>query len=138
MFLAFLFAATAAVLGVSRAHAPPLAFRQSNLFGFVAKIVHSSASYALIGAGVGALSRKQLLAALIVLAYFYFLEPLFMVIPGLGMFYPFLLGGATSALAHRTAQFASVPASKLTRAGPCAHRSPHSLRTYLVSKMDPR
>lgn len=96
-----LIAATTAVIGVSlgaQLHATPLALGPSDLFGFIARIVLCSAIYTLIGVGIGALSRKQVPAVLIVLAYFYFLEPLLMIIPGFSMLYPFLPGGATSAL----------------------------------------
>ena len=62
----------------------------------------ASAVYMVLGVGIGALARHQLLAIGIVLGYFYFLEHVLMLIPGVNAVYPFLPGGATASLTRLT------------------------------------
>lgn len=54
--------------------------------------------YMVLGVSIGALARNQLVAIAIVLGYFYFLEFVLMMIPGVNVLYPFLPGGATASL----------------------------------------
>ncbi|MFZ2529207.1 MAG: hypothetical protein WAX14_16380 [Rhodococcus sp. (in: high G+C Gram-positive bacteria)] len=68
----------------------------------LARLAVAAAIYMLLGVGIGALARNQLVAVAIVLGYFYLLEYLFMIIPGLDALYPFLPGGATAALTDFT------------------------------------
>lgn len=69
--------------------------------GVLAALAGTSAAivaYTLIGAGIGALVRHQLIAAGVVLGYFSFGEILVLVVPGLNALYPYLPGGASAAL----------------------------------------
>lgn len=68
----------------------------------LARLAVAAAIYMLLGVGIGALARNQLVAVAIVLGYFYLLEYLLMIIPGLDALYPFLPGGATAALTDFT------------------------------------
>ncbi|MEE6257367.1 ABC transporter permease [Plantactinospora sonchi] len=65
------------------------------LFG---RLALTLAVHMLIGVGIGALLRNQAAALAAVLGYFYLLEPLLVLVPGAGWFYPFLPAGATAAL----------------------------------------
>lgn len=66
------------------------------------RLAVAAAIYMLLGVGIGALARHQLVAVAIVLGYFYLLEYLLMIVPGLNALYPFLPGGATAALTDFT------------------------------------
>lgn len=66
------------------------------------RIAVTAAIYMIIGVAIGALARHQLTAVGIVLGYFYFLEYLLMIIPGVNAIYPFLPGGASAALTRFT------------------------------------
>lgn len=70
----------------------------------------AAAIYMLLGVGIGAVARHQLLAIGITLGYFYFVENLMMILPGLNVAYPFLPGGATAALTGSTAVLEMVAA----------------------------
>ena len=58
----------------------------------------AAAVYTVLGVGIGALARNQLVAVGIVLGYFYFLEFVLMMLPGVSSLYPFMPGGATASL----------------------------------------
>lgn len=58
----------------------------------------AAAVYMVLGVSIGALARSQLVAIAIVLGYFYLLEFVLMMIPGVNTLYPFLPGGATASL----------------------------------------
>ncbi|MGF2947663.1 ABC transporter permease [Microbacterium alcoholitolerans] len=58
----------------------------------------AAAVYMVLGVSIGALARSQLIAIAIVLGYFYLLEFVLMMIPGVNAVYPFLPGGATASL----------------------------------------
>ncbi|MGI6877773.1 ABC transporter permease [Microbacterium sp. gxy059] len=58
----------------------------------------AAAVYMVIGVSIGALARSPLVAVAIVLGYFYLLEFLLMMIPGVNSLYPVLPGGATASL----------------------------------------
>lgn len=62
----------------------------------------ASAVYMVLGVAIGALARNQLVAIGVVLGYFYFLEYVVMLIPGVNLVYPFLPGGATASLTRFT------------------------------------
>jgi hypothetical protein len=62
----------------------------------------TAAIYTLIGVAIGALARHQLISIGIVLGYFYFLEYLLMIVPGINTVYPYLPGGATASLTRFT------------------------------------
>lgn len=66
--------------------------------GYLLRLLVAATVYTVIGAAIGALARHQLLAVGIVLGYFYLLEPLLMIIPGVNAAYPYLPGGATAAI----------------------------------------
>lgn len=80
----------------------PLGLPMSALAPRMAGLAVAMAGYCLIGVAIGALVRKPLLAVGIVLGYFYFLENLLMLIPGINAIYPFLPAGATAALTGST------------------------------------
>ncbi|MFE6506346.1 ABC transporter permease [Nocardioides sp. NPDC057767] len=63
----------------------------------------AAAIYMLLGVGIGAVARHQLVAIGITLGYFYLVENLMMILPGVNVAYPFLPGGATAALTGSTA-----------------------------------
>lgn len=91
-------AAGLAVVGAASVHGLPLGVSLGELALLLARLAVAAMVYTVIGVAIGALARHQLLAVGIVLGYFYFLEHLLMIIPGVNMIYPYLPGGATSAL----------------------------------------
>lgn len=86
----------AAVRGV------PLGIGTATLLIMLGQLAVAAAVYMVLGVAIGALARNQIVAIAIVLGYFYFLEYVLMIIPGLNAVYPFLPGGATSALINFT------------------------------------
>lgn len=68
----------------------------------LSQLALASAVYMVLGVAIGALARHQLLAVGIVLGYFYFLESILMIVPGVNTIYPLLPGGATAALTSFT------------------------------------
>lgn len=58
----------------------------------------AAAVYMVLGVSIGALARNQLIAIGIVLGYFYFIEFVLMMLPGVNKLYPFMPGGATASL----------------------------------------
>ncbi|MEV0307783.1 ABC transporter permease [Nonomuraea fuscirosea] len=64
----------------------------------LARIALTMAVYTLLGLAVGALLRNQVTALIAVGAYFYMIETVLMLIPGIKLLYPYLPGGATAAL----------------------------------------
>ncbi len=58
----------------------------------------AAAVYMVLGVSIGALARNQLIAIDIVLGYFYFIEFVLMMLPGVNKLYPFMPGGATASL----------------------------------------
>lgn len=63
-----------------------------------ARLAVNMVVYTLIGVGAGALIRNQVAALAVVGGYFYLLEPLLAIIPGVSRLYPFLPAGATASL----------------------------------------
>ncbi|APU13601.1 MULTISPECIES: ABC transporter permease [Actinoalloteichus] len=62
------------------------------------RIVLAMALFTVLGVAVGALVGNQLLAFVVVGAWFYAVENLLLFVPGLSAAYPYLPGGATSSL----------------------------------------
>ncbi|MEI7054465.1 ABC transporter permease [Nocardioides sp. CCNWLW239] len=77
----------------------------------------AAAIYMVLGVGIGAVARHQLIAIGITLGYFYFAENLVMILPGANIVYPFLPGGATSALTGAT-QLLEMVAAETGVSGP--------------------
>ncbi|MGY0539746.1 ABC transporter permease [Nocardioides sp. YJ-D4] len=73
------------------------------ILGTAARYGAAAAIYMLLGVGIGAVARHQMLAIGIALGYFYLVDNLMMILPGANNVYPFLPGGATSALTGSTA-----------------------------------
>ncbi|HEU5129694.1 MAG TPA: hypothetical protein VFU12_17075 [Glycomyces sp.] len=91
MTLASLYGATAAAgteLGASLGH----------VLTALAASSGAAVAYTLIGAGIGALARRQLVAVGVVMGWFAFGEILTLALPGLNAAYPYLPGGASAAL----------------------------------------
>jgi ABC-2 type transport system permease protein len=95
-------AAGLAVLGASTVRGVPLGTDPAELALLLLGLAVAAAVYMVLGVAIGALAANQLLAVGIVLGYFYFLEPLLMIVPGLNAVHAFLPGGATSALMGST------------------------------------
>lgn len=72
------------------------------LLTVLAQLALAATAYMLIGVAVGALTRRTIVAMGVVLGYFYFLEYVLMVIPGVNALYPYLPGGATASLTRFT------------------------------------
>ncbi|MEV6964462.1 ABC transporter permease [Hamadaea sp. NPDC051192] len=94
--------AAIALFGVAAARGIPLGLPGLTVIGLLARIGVAMAAYLLIGVGVGALVRHQVMALSIVIGYLYLGETLLMLIPGVNQLYPFLPGGATAALTDFT------------------------------------
>lgn len=91
-----------ALLLASSARGVPLGITTEQLITMLAQLTLASAVYMVLGVGIGALARHQLAAIGIVLGYFYFLENVVMLIPGVNVIYPLLPGGATASLTSFT------------------------------------
>lgn len=74
----------------------------AGLMIMLTQLVLAAAVYMVLGVAIGALARHQIVAIGIVLGYFYFVEYVLMIIPGVNQLYPYLPGGATSALTDFT------------------------------------
>lgn len=70
----------------------------SDVIAPLMQLALAAAVYMMLGVSIGALARNQLVAVGIVLGYFYFLEFVLMMLPGVNSLYPFLPGGATASL----------------------------------------
>ncbi|GAB3490542.1 hypothetical protein [Amycolatopsis cihanbeyliensis] len=68
------------------------------MLGLLARIAAALAVYTVLGVALGALLRNQVAALLIVGGYFYAGETALLLIPGVNAAYPFMPGGAASAL----------------------------------------
>lgn len=76
----------------------PLGLAPADLARNLAGVALAAVAYTAIGVAVGAITRNLLLAAGIVLGWFYLIEPMIMLIPGINTAYPLLPGGATASL----------------------------------------
>lgn len=90
--------AFAGILTGASVTAAPLALSPEALALTSARLGAGMALYAVLGAGLGALLRRQLLTAGIIFVWLYFGESLISVLPGGAAVYPWLPGGAVSAL----------------------------------------
>jgi ABC-2 type transport system permease protein len=79
-------------------HGTSLGLPTGALIGLFARIAVLMAVYTVLGAAFGALLRNQVAAVLVVGIYLYMGEPVLLLVPGVNAVYPFLPGGATSAL----------------------------------------
>ncbi|GGR72074.1 hypothetical protein J2S40_003088 [Nocardioides luteus] len=77
----------------------------------------AAAIYMLLGVSIGAVARHQLLAIGITLGYFYLVDNLVMILPGINIAYPYLPGGATASLTGSTALLEMI-AAETGLAGP--------------------
>lgn len=91
-----------ALLGAAALRGVPLGIRPDALLMTLGQLALAAAAYMLIGVAVGALTRSMLVAMGIVLGYFYMLEFVLMMIPGVNALYAYLPGGATAALTRFT------------------------------------
>ncbi|MDR5700944.1 ABC transporter permease [Agromyces aerolatus] len=91
-----------ALVGAAALRGVPLGIGFSDLATMLAQLALAAAVYMVLGVAIGALARNQLLAIGIVAGYFYFLEHVLMIIPGLNVIYPYLPGGATASLTDFT------------------------------------
>lgn len=95
-------AAGLSVLGAAALRGVHLGIPADALITVLAQLAVASAAYMLIGVAIGALTRHTLMAVGIILGYFYLLEYVLMVIPGVNLVYPYLPGGATASLTRFT------------------------------------
>ncbi|GAB3140512.1 ABC transporter permease [Micromonospora sonneratiae] len=99
-----LLAGTAAVALVAAAAARgiPLGLPIDTVLVLLARIAVAMVVYLLIGVGMGALIRNQVVALCVVVGYLYMGETLLMMMPGVNVLYPILPGGATASLTDFT------------------------------------
>ncbi|SDS18135.1 ABC transporter permease [Microlunatus soli] len=95
-------AAAIGLYGAAALRGMPIGMPIAVVVTLLLRIAVTAAIYMIIGVAIGALARHQLAAVGIVLGYFYFLEYLLMIIPGVNAIYPFLPGGAAAALTQFT------------------------------------
>ena len=91
-----------ALLGGAALRGTPLGAPTGPLLVALAQLAVAAAVHTLLGVAIGALARHQIVGVAIVLGYFYFVEPLLMVVPGLNQVYGILPGGASAALTRST------------------------------------
>lgn len=115
-------ASAAALIGGAAARGVTLPVPTGDLLLPLVQLALAAAVYTLIGVGIGALARNQLVAVGIVLGYFYFLEFVLMVIPGVNTLYPVLPGGATASLTNFS--FLSETLAEQTSLGPASLGAP--------------
>lgn len=84
-------------LGSSIAQVEP-ALGEGTLVVLACRIGAAMVMYTILGVGIGALLRSPMLAMAAIFVWFYFAESLFSGVPGAARIYPFLPGGAASAL----------------------------------------
>ncbi|MEU8249764.1 ABC transporter permease [Nonomuraea sp. NPDC048916] len=87
-----------ALFGAAALKGITLGLPAATVAALLARIALTMAVYTLLGVAVGALLRNQVTALVVVGAYFYMIETVLMLIPGIKVLYPYLPGGATAAL----------------------------------------
>ncbi|MFG3437302.1 ABC transporter permease [Nonomuraea sp. NPDC047897] len=87
-----------ALFGVAMLKGVTLGLPAVVIAALLARIALTMAVYTLLGVAVGALLRNQVTALVAVGAYFYMIETVLMLVPGIKVLYPYLPGGATAAL----------------------------------------
>ncbi|TQL67245.1 ABC-2 family transporter [Nocardioides albertanoniae] len=115
--LAFALTAVAGLYAGSALHGGGLGLGVADVVGTVSRYGAAAAIYMLLGVGIGAIARNQFLAIGLTLGYFYLVENLIMIVPGVNMAYPFLPGGAASALTGSTALLEMI-AAETGQSGP--------------------
>ncbi|MEE6281316.1 ABC transporter permease [Georgenia sp. MJ170] len=95
-------AAGIALYAATAAHGTAVGAPVGDVIDQLLRIAVAAAVYTLIGVGIGAIARHQLLAAAATVGYFYLVEPLVMLLPGINAVYALLPGGATTALTRST------------------------------------
>ncbi|WP_433393878.1 ABC transporter permease [Micromonospora sp. KLBMP9576] len=88
----------AALYAVTAAQGVSLGLPTGTVLALLARVGVAMATYLLLGVGMGALIRNQVVALCVVVGYLYLGETLLMMIPGVNLLYPVLPGGATAAL----------------------------------------
>ncbi|HZX01707.1 ABC transporter permease [Kribbella sp.] len=106
-----------ALLGAVLARGVDLTIAPADLAGLLIRLAVAATVYTVLGAAIGALARNQLVAVGIIIGYFYFLEYVLLIIPGINTVYPYLPGGATAALTDFTF-IAGAIAEQTASAGP--------------------
>ncbi|GII60899.1 ABC transporter permease [Sphaerisporangium krabiense] len=95
--------AALALFGAAAARGVDLGLPAGTIGGLLARLAVAMVAYTVLGVGMGALIRHQVAALCVVVGYLYGAELLLMTIPGVRHLYPWLPGGATSALTDFTA-----------------------------------
>ncbi|KAB8188991.1 ABC transporter permease [Nonomuraea phyllanthi] len=90
--------AGASLFGVATLKGITLGLPAATVAALLARIALAMAVYSMLGVAVGALLRNQVTALVAVGAYFYMIETVLMIVPGIKALYPYLPGGATAAL----------------------------------------
>lgn len=91
-----------ALTGAALRQPEPLGMPPIAILATLVQLALAAAVYSLLGVAIGALVRHQIAAIVAVLGYFYLVETLLMIIPGVNQLYGWLPGGATAALTHST------------------------------------
>lgn len=115
--LVMAFIAAAGVYAGAAVHGTSPGLGIDVVVGSVTRYGLAAAIYMLLGVGIGAIARNQIVAIGITLGYFYLLETLIMLLPGANLIYPFLPGGATAALTG-SAELLEMIAAQAGQAGP--------------------
>jgi len=74
----------------------------ADLVSSLVRLAAAAAIHTLIGVAIGALVRNQVAGIAVTLGWFYLLEPVVMIIPGVNLVYGILPGGAAAALTRST------------------------------------
>lgn len=83
-------------------HGTSVGVSSGELLGTLGRVAVAASVYALLGVAVGALVRHQVAGVAAVLGYFYLVEPVLMLLPGVNQVYAWLPGGATAGLTRST------------------------------------
>lgn len=94
--------AAAALFAVTAARGVALGLPAGTVLALLARLGVAMLVYLLLGVGVGALIRNQVVALCAVIGYLYLGETVLLMIPGVNTLYPVLPGGATAALTDFT------------------------------------
>ncbi|MEV0596873.1 ABC transporter permease [Nonomuraea cavernae] len=95
--------AALALFGAAALRGVSLGLPTATVIELLARLAVAMGAYTVLGVGMGALIRHQVAALCVVIGYLYGAELLLMMIPGVRHLYPWLPGGATSALTDFTA-----------------------------------
>lgn len=136
--------AAAALFGVAALRGVALGLPTYTVLALLARIGVAMTVYLLIGVGMGAVIRNQVVALCVVIGYLYMGETLLMMIPGINALYPILPGGATAALTDFTyladamsAQLGSTAAQLLSPAAGALVLTAYALTAAAVAVVIP-